>query len=259
MANDAGLSAGLEVAQPVVAGLAALAILRIVNESPAPVLVSARLNLMEGDVSLTLTDPGGGLREIKGWQADTGLHRVELPPGHGLVGAIDLLDAPDGPIFPAPGEYRLGAEYRPSPQAPPAVAPPVPVSVVAPRTASERELAALLQDPSVRRALVLGDRDSAPERLRDIARRFPDTLEGRLAELVAGATDWDATEDRSGPIRLALAILALTNPYSRTGERLAEDYAARLEARRASADASPEIEQALHLLRAEPLAAGSLP
>jgi hypothetical protein len=254
MAGDEGLSVRLEVAQPVVAGLAALALLRISNSGAAPLLVSARLNLMEGDVSLVSTDPGGGIREIKGWQADTGLHRLELPPGQELVGALNLLDSPDGPIFPGAGEYRLAAHYTPSPQAAPVAAPPVPVSVVIPRTEAERELAALLADPAVRRGLVLGDRESAPQTLREIAGRFPGTLEARLAGLVSGAADGAEADEDSPPVEIALAIVALTNPYSRTGKRLSGDYAARYERRMAAGDGGSELEQALKLLRGEPVA-----
>lgn len=248
MTGNGGLTATLEVAQPVVVGLAALALLRIANSGPAPVLASARLNLMEGDISLVVTGPDGAAREIRGWQADTGLHRVELPPGRQLLGALNLLDAPDGPVFPAPGEYRLAANYTPSPQTGSIATPPVPVSVVAPRTAAERELAALLADPAVRRALVLGDRDSAPETVRDIAGRFAGTLEARLAGLVSGRA---GTDEDGDPMATALAIVALTNPYSRTGERLAAEYASRFEEQ--AGDSGPEVEQALKLLRGEPL------
>lgn len=254
MAGDVGLRVRLEVDRPVVAGLAALARISISNSGPAPILASARLNLMEGDVSLLVTDPGGGLREIKGWQADTGLNRVELPPGQDLVGALNLLDSPDGPIFPGAGEYRLAAYYTPSPQAEPVESPPVPVSVVMPRTAEERELAALLSDPAVRRGLVLGDGESAPQALRDIAGRFPGTLEARLAGLVSGAAEGGQADEDAPPLATALAIVALTNPYSRTGKRLSGDYAARFERRMAAGDAGPELEQAIKLLRGEPTA-----
>lgn len=254
MAGDEGLSVRLEVAQPVVAGLAALALLRISNSGAAPLLVSARLNLMEGDVSLVVTDPGGGMREIKGWQADTGLHRVELAPGRDLVGALNLLDAPDGPIFLCAGEHRLAAHYTPFPGTAPIESPSVPVSVAMPRTAAERELAALLADPAVRRGLVLGDCESAPQILRTIAGRFPGTLEARLAGLVSRCAEGAETDEDEAPVETALAIVALTNPYSRTGERLSGDYAARFERRMAVGDAGPELGQAVKLLRGEPLA-----
>jgi hypothetical protein len=255
MAGEEGLSVRLEVAQPVVAGLAALALLKITNSGPAPLLVSARLNLMEGDVSLVVTDPGGGMREVKGWQADTGLHRVELPPGHELVGALNFLDAPDGPIFPGAGEYRLAAHYTPSPRAAPIPSAAVPVSVLMPRTAGERELAALLADPAVRRGLVLGDCESAPQALRSIARRFPGTLEALLAGLVSGAADGAEADEDAAPVDTALAIVALTNPYSRTGKRLGVQHADRLERRMAAGDSGPELARAMKLLRGEPLAA----
>lgn len=254
MAGEEGLSVRLDVASPVVAGLAALALLRVSNSGAAPLLVSARLNLMEGDVSLLVTDPAGGVREIRGWQADTGLHRVELAPGQALVGALNLLDAPDGPIFPGPGGYRLAAHYTASPRAAPIESAAVPVSVVSPRTDAERELAGLLADPGVRRGLVLGDCDSAPQALRDIAGRFPRTLEARLAALVSSAADGAEAQDDAAPLETAVAIVALTNPYSRTGKRLAAKHAARFEQRVATGDSGPELEEAVALLRGEPLA-----
>lgn len=253
MAGEEGLSVRLEVASPVVAGLAALALLRVSNSGAAPLLVSARLNLMEGDVSLLVTDPAGGVREIRGWQADTGLHRAELAPGQELLGALNLLDAPDGPIFLGPGGYRLAAHYTASPRAAPIQSAAVPVSVVSPRTDAERELAGLLADPGVRRGLVLGDCDSAPQGLRDIAGRFPRTLEARLAALVSSADGAEA-EDDAAPLETAVAIVALTNPYSRTGKRLAAKHAARFEQRVATGDSGPELEEAVALLRGEPLA-----
>lgn len=248
MADESSLTACLEVLRPVVAGLSALALLRIENAGIRPALVSARLNLMEGDVSLTVTDPGGGERLIRGWQADTGLHRVELPPGQSLLGVINLLDTPEGPVFPAPGDYRLRADYTPGPRAPAISAPPIPVTVV-PRSGAEEELAALVTDPAVRRGLVLGDRDSAPDKLHEIARRFPGTLEARLAGLIVGDPDPEAADD-GDPLATAYAIRALVNPYSRTGERLARAYSDRF----ASADAGRATQAALRVLKGEPLA-----
>lgn len=258
MATASGLKATLEISGPVVLGRAALAVVRIRNAGPAPVWASARLNLMEGDVALQVAGPDGAIRDVKGWQADTGIHRIELPPGQEIVGAIDLLDAPDGPIFPAPGEYQVAAFYSPGPKADPLATPPVPVSVVAPQSDEDRALADLLADEAVRRALVLGDRDSAPQRVAGIAARFPETLEGRLAALVAdpdaaaSSAAAAAAGDGAEALDTALVIRALMNPYSRTGERAAAACAAALEAADTAGDGA---ERAIRLLRGQPVAA----
>ena len=255
MATATGLKATLEIAGPVVLGRAALAVIRIANLGPAPVWASARLNLMEGDVALQVTDPGGGVREVKGWQADTGLNRVELPPGQEIVGAIDLLEAPDGPIFPRPGDYRMAALYWPGPKAEPLATPPVPVSVIAPQSEEDRVLGDLLADPDVRRALVLGDRDSAPKRVAGIAARFADTLEGRLARFVADPDSAASavTGDGADAVDTALVVRALVNPYSRTGDRAAAACVAALEA--AESDGG-DADRAIRLLRGEPVPGG---
>jgi hypothetical protein len=264
MATATGLAVALEVREPVVAGLAALATLRVINRGNEPRLVSARLNLMEGDLRLFVTAPDGSRREVRGWQADTGLHRVELQPGQQLVGAINLLEAEDGPVFAAPGQYRLEAEYCPGPQAEPVTSGDVPVTVSAPGAEAEAALAKLLADPAARRALVLADPEGAPEALSRVASEFPDRLEGRLARLILSggessdqAMDWSAVEGEAGSVPLALSILALTNPYGRTGERLADEYAAHREASRPAGDAgeAPGPDEALQMVRMQPLPA----
>jgi hypothetical protein len=245
--SGAGLELTLDIAQPVVAGLPAFALLHVINRGAGPRIVSARLNLMEGDVALAVEDPEGGVRQVRGWQADTSLRRVELPPGCQLVGALLLLETPEGMIFPGPGEYRLSAQYTPQPQEQPAVTAAVAVAVVPPRSAEERALASLLADPAVRRAILLADPESAPAQLREIGDRFGSILAGRLARLVSGAAE-PAGPD---PIPDALAILALRNPYGRTGARLAESYAARLD----RADAGADGELARRLTKTEPIPA----
>ena len=174
--------------------------------------------------------------------------------GRSLSASSICSNSPEGTIFPGPGEYRLAAHYRPSPQAEPVASPSVPVSVVTPRTEAERELAALLADPAVRLGLVLGDPESAPRTLGEIAGRFPGTLEARLAGLVSGAAAGDGADADEAPVETALAIVALTNPYNRTGRLRSGELAARFERRMAAGDAGPELLHALKLLRGEPLA-----
>jgi hypothetical protein len=254
MAEVDGLLLSLELPGPLVAGIPALAVLRVANRSPEPQLVSARLNLMEGDLALRIFDPDGGIRDIKGWQADTGLHRIELPPQRELVGAITLLETPEGELFPRPGGYRLQAEYIPAPTREAVAAAPVEVEVVSPGE-EERALAERLQDPQIRRALLLADLDGGTDRLAEIARGFPGSYAAILARLLLEAELPQGLNDIAiqDPINGALAVLALNNPYSSVGERLTKIYSEGLE--RGKDGAGPLT--ALRILKHDPLPAGT--
>ena len=226
----AGLTVSLEVAPPVVVGLSVLAIVRATNCGDAPVSVSARLNLMEGDLHLTVTGPDGSARGIRGYQADTALRQATLGPREQLVGAINLLWTDIGPTFPEPGSYRLRAEYFPSPKIGSVRSEPVSVVARGPKTDAEREAAALLEDATLREALIRGRADDAPDQLRALAACSVPTPDADLAHLLvhAGGADSGDALDSSDPIRRATLIMALSTPYSNAGRRLADQFVAQL-------------------------------
>jgi hypothetical protein len=253
----ATLTVRLAIEEPVLAGRAALARIEVANRGAAAILASRRLNLMEGDLRLIATDAEGLRRVVRGWQVDSGLDRVVLEPGRRLVGAVNLLEVGDGPLFTRTGLHRLAVEYDPSPREPSLPSEAVTVAVRAAETEADVALAELLGDAALRKALLFAEADAAPEAMRRLAERHPGTLEGELARLILAATagtseDWAAAAAALGLDRLALAILALANPRSGIGGALAGSLAAWLAAR-ATADAG--VGTALAMVRRDPLPA----
>jgi hypothetical protein len=207
----------LELKEPVVVGLSTLAAIRVIHRGKAPVTISSRLNLMEGDVRLFV-----GSRAIGGWQADTMLRQATLSPGQQIVGFLNLLYTESGPTFPEPGSYVLRAEFSPSPRMEPVASEPVTVAARLPQGEDELQAAALLKDDAVKKAIVLAQKDEAPGQLEKIA-AIPRLLDGHLASLIVSG---DAkTFPSADPLELASWIVALTTPYGDTGKLLAERFA----------------------------------
>ncbi|HWM20179.1 MAG TPA: hypothetical protein VNO51_10870 [Ilumatobacteraceae bacterium] len=108
--------------------------------------VSARLNLIEGDLAVAVDGPSGQTaRCVWPWPVDAMPRWVELAPGQRLAGALPLLATDtSSPLFPSPGEYTVTATFD---AAPGAAVSSAPVSVR--RTPPDAE----------RRAAVLRERD----------------------------------------------------------------------------------------------------
>lgn len=251
------LTVSLEVPEKIIVGLSVLATLRVTNSGASPVTVSARLNLMEGDVRLILTGPDGAPRVIQGWQADTMLRRVTLQPGEQIVGSMNLLQTESGAIFTAPGRYSLQAQFSPSAREELIGSTPVVLTARQPRTDDERGAAEVLEDETLRRALVLAEPDSAPEKLEQLATEFPKLLDGELAQLIlAGSKSSDAPQP-TDPLAQALMIAALSTPFSPIGLSLAESFASQLEAQDAvgkdAAAKQATIKRALRIVRGQPM------
>jgi hypothetical protein len=251
------LSVALEVPENITVGLSVLATLRVKNSGASPVTISARLNLMEGDVRLILTGSSGAPRVIQGWQADTMLRQVTLQPGEQLVGSMNLLQTESGPIFTAPGRYRLEAQYTPSAREEPIGSTPVVLTVRQPKTDAERGAAEVLEDETVRRALVLAEPDSAPEKLEQLVTKFPKLLDGQLARLILASDKSADAPQAADPLSQALMIAALSTPFSRVGLSLAESFASQLEAQDAAgkvkAAKQATIKRALRIARGQPI------
>ena len=251
-ASVAPLQVRLAVDGPLLPGRAGLARIEIVNRGTAPILVSRRLNLMEGDLQLWVTDPSGARRKAPGWQVDSGPDRIELGPDRRLVGALNLLDAGDGPLLPKPGRYGLAVSYHPAPGADPVASEELAIAVGTPQDEKDRALAELLEDEALRRTLMFGEADAAPSSLSALADGFGGTLEGEMARLIRdeGSPDWRRAWEALHPEPLALAVLSLATPRSGTGLALAQSFAAWLGAVAAEAGAA----QCLAIVRREPLA-----
>jgi hypothetical protein len=79
--------------------------------------VSARLNLIEGDLTVKVTGPGGfAARCAWPWPVDTQRRTEQLAPGGRLVGSVPLIATDtSAPLFPAPGDYTLVATFDAAP------------------------------------------------------------------------------------------------------------------------------------------------
>lgn len=250
-----GLALSVELAGPAVARRSAFLALRVANRGGSALRVSARLNLFEGDVRLLRRDPSGETRRLDGWQIDTVPAEVELPPGCSIMGAVNLLDAGDGPVLGEAGPHELAAEYFPAVARPPLESPWLRVEAAEP--AADAGLDSLLEDRWLRRALVKADAREAPEAMDRLAAGFPERVEGELARLIvaggrgeADKLDWTAMAARDGATGLAVRLLALRTPYGEAGARLTEAYAAALDS--VAAD-SAERELARKMVLREPI------
>jgi uncharacterized protein YjeT (DUF2065 family) len=266
-ASSAALAVTLQVAEQVVVGTSVLATLRVANRGSRAVAVSSRLNLMEGDVQLLVTCPGGATRVVAGagGQPDTALRQVSLAPGQQIAAAFNLLDTSVGALFTEPGSYSLQAKYWPTPGDEPVASPAVTVAARAPNTDAERGAAALLQDEAARRALVLGESESAPDALRRLADGFAGTPDGELASLLlaggalAAGEQADARTDvfrASDPETVALRLTALATPFNHTAPLLTDAFAASWASPRDAPDtdaaASAVPDRALQIARGQP-------
>lgn len=254
---DHGLLVALEVREPAIVGMSVLCLVRLVNRGPAPVPVSARLNLMEGDLALTVRGPDGAVRRLTGWQADTPLRRVTLAPGEEIVNLVNLLATDAGPVFPVPGSYEIAADFTYAPAQPALRSNPVAVTLRAPASEEEREVARLLEDGKLREAILLATPDSAPAALLALA-QHAGTPDGRFAALLAadGVADdggWagspEALESRS------LAVAMLQTPFSRAGRALGARFADALRneaAQRGDAALPDSVDTALRIAQRQP-------
>jgi hypothetical protein len=261
-ASPAGLAIGVEVADPVVVGLSVPAAIRVTNHGPGPATISSRLNLFEGDLRLIVTHPDGTTRHLKGWQADTPLHRVTLAAGEHVEAAINLLSTGSGPAFPSPGSYVLRVEYDPSPAAETVVSAPVTVTARSPQTEPERGVAELLKDDATREAFVRAEVDAAREKFEALSQRYGETLDGKLARLLLFGADKgiDAADtfQRTDPMTLARWITMLSTPYNKIGAHLTDQFVARFElhssaAAGSKAEDSAVLEKALRVVKRLPL------
>lgn len=225
------LTLTLSVYEPVVVGLSVLATVVVANEGPSAIpAVSARLNLMEGDLRISAQGPQGTTTEVRGWQADTTLKQVSLKPGEQIEGSFNLAWSEAGATFPIPGNYVLRAEYDPSPRMEAVVSDPVSVTARLPETAEERSARALLTESHVAEAIATGRSDLAASALEMLARDAAETLDGQLARLLVGgikaadpASGGADTLTSEGLATRARQVIALSGPYSSVGGRLSEE------------------------------------
>ncbi|HEY0459470.1 MAG TPA: hypothetical protein VGC97_10065 [Pyrinomonadaceae bacterium] len=230
--SQTGIIIVLEIGEPIVVGLSVLATVHIINRGNEPQLVSSRLNLMEGDVQFLVTDPGGSRQKIfgAGGQPDTAMRRVRLEPGQQIAASINLLYTSVGDTLRQPGTYTFQAVYYTSPD-PPISSNEISITARIPLTESEQQVASILRNEAVKRAITLSEANAAPSEIQELAARFGDTVDGKLALLLMSeaqiSSDIDSTEKinsflSADPITAAFFITALSSPFSNVGKRLKE-------------------------------------
>jgi hypothetical protein len=114
--------------------------------------VSARLNLIEGDLAIAVAGPAGySGRCAWPWPVDSMPRWIDLAPGRRLVGGVPLLATDtSAPLFPSPGEYTLTATFDAAPDTELSSAP-----VTVRRTKPDaEERAAALRDRDVLQSLL---------------------------------------------------------------------------------------------------------
>jgi hypothetical protein len=145
---------------------------RLTHQGSDKVTTSSRLNLLEGDLSVAVTPPGGSPAQVVWpWPLDSARREASLRPGEALEGGVLLHWAIGGPVFGSAGRYTVHGEFAPLPLE--AVAAP-PAAVLRDDASAPSGLACqhLLLDPDVARSLasasVLG---SAASGLAELASR----------------------------------------------------------------------------------------
>jgi hypothetical protein len=89
---------------------------RLENGGSQPVTTSSRLNLLEGDLTVAVTTPGGAATPVVWpWPIDSARREVTLEPAQRLEGGVLLHWGVGGPLFPAAGRYTVSGEFAPTP------------------------------------------------------------------------------------------------------------------------------------------------
>lgn len=169
--------------------------------------VSARLNLIEGDLEVEVTGPDRRVaRATWPWPADSAPRSVELAAGQRLVAGVPLVSEGSEPLFPVTGRYEVVARF--------AVRPGETLTsntAVLARTAGEdAALAADLRDRDVVQSLlgagVIGAAEPALERLAE----SEDAGTAAAARLALSRTD--ALQAAEADPAVSRAVAALLPP-----------------------------------------------
>lgn len=265
--SSSGIAVVLEIAEPVVIGLSVIIAIYVVNRGNSPIDVSSRLNLMEGDVQLLITDPAGNKQKVfgAGGQPDTALRRKTLLPGQEIAAGINLLYTNIGETFKMPGTYVLQAVYFPSPNMETVYSNPVSVTAQMPQTDTERKTASILQSEELKRAIVIPESDNLPNQIAELAANFADTQDGKLASLLLAESRINSDDttkpsevfSAAEPVSVALWITALSTPFSNVGDALKSSFTEFLDDpqsvdRSSAENDSSEMTKALKILNEDP-------
>ena len=208
-----------------------------------PVTVNARLNLLEGDLTVTVTRPDQSTRTAGWpWPADSGARSVNLQRGEGLVtGLVLLATAASQPLIDQPGRYVVRASY---PAAAGVEVESEPVTVLR-SPAVDPALASALTDRDVIQSLLsVSVMGTAGSRLDGIA-GGGQPVARLLSQLASGTVGPDAGSDLDDR-RLAAAVTAVLPPGLFPGDERAAPLLA-------ASDVSDAV--ALAMLRGQPVLA----
>jgi hypothetical protein len=184
----------------------------LVARGQAPGPVSARLNIVEGDLEIFVAPAGGTpVRAAWPWPVDSAPRSIELAPGERLIASVPLMAAGSEPLFPRPGRYELTARFAVRPDVT-VESPPVALVRTAPPDAA---LAAALGDRDVLQSLLAaGVMGAASPKLERIA-ESADAATAAAANLALGRMEAIArAADDPAVVRAVAALL----PPGATGQ-----------------------------------------
>ncbi|MFI2364160.1 hypothetical protein [Promicromonospora sp. NPDC019610] len=214
-----------------------------------PATVSARLNLIEGDLEIEVTGAGGApVRATWPWPVDSASRSVDLPAGGRLVAAVPLLSSGSAPLFPAPGRYELTARFAARRGE---SVPARPVAVV--RTAPEDAvLAGLLGDRDVLQSVLGAGVLGAAALSLELLAASPDAGTAAAADLALGRTD--ALVDAASDPAAVRAVAALLPPGATGQDDRRDAVVARVASRVAPRAAAGDTAREVAALTGQPLA-----
>lgn len=174
----------------------------------SPATVSARLNLVEGDLEIEVAGAGGGapVRTTWPWPVDSAPRSADLPAGGRLVAAVPLLSSGSAPLFPAPGRYELTARFA-ARRGEDFTSRPVTLVRTAP---DDDALAARLADRDVLQSLLGAGIFGAAAPSLELLSASPDAGTAAAADLALGRTS--ALVDAASDPAVVRAVAALLPP-----------------------------------------------
>lgn len=192
---------------------------------PVPITVSARLNIIEGDLAVEVTTPGGpGTGAVAicrwPWPVDALSRVVELAAGQRLVAAVALVATDtSAPLFPAPGAYMLRALFDVAPGMTVA-SDPVRVRRTA---AADPGRAAALRDRAVLQSLLSASALHGADEGLAVLERAPTVATRTLAALALGRLVTLAGDGAGADEEVARAVSSVLPPgYAERDPRRAD-------------------------------------
>ncbi|WP_285104614.1 hypothetical protein [Promicromonospora sp. MEB111] len=198
-----------------------------------PATVSARLNLVEGDLEIEVAGAGRTpVRATWPWPVDSAPRSVDLPAGGRLVAAVPLISSGSVPLFAAPGRYELTARFA-ARRGESVAARPVALVRTAPDDAA---LAARLGDRDVLQSLLGAGVIGAAAPSLELLAASADAGTAAAANLALGRTG--VLADAAADPAVVRAVAALLPPGATGQDDRRDAVASRVTAQAAARDAA---------------------